>query len=101
MVAMLTLRYSNVKAALLSQSHTSLYDLQNPSWYNVSIKYLEAKWSCRWAASPICNGLIKVLGKVACMRKCPIATIFVDWSLLVIKKDRKHFRLGGITASAF
>ena len=73
--------------------------IQNPSWY-VSTKYLEAKWSCKWTASSICNGIFKVHGKVASTMECPIATIFVDWSLLVIRQIRKCFRFDGITVSA-
>ena len=80
---------------------TSLYDLQNPSWFNVSVKNLEQNDHVKWTGSLICNGIVKVLGKVASMIECPIATNFVDWSLLVIKQDRKRLRLDGITVSAF
>ena len=45
--------------------------------------------------------ITKVLAKVACMIKCPIATIFPDCLLTVIKQDRKCLRLDLVAASAF
>ena len=45
--------------------------------------------------------IIKVLANVDCMMKCPIATIFPDCLLTVIKQDRKRLRLDLVAASAF
>ena len=89
----------NVKAALLHK--VTLFVCFTKLKLIQCIKYLETKWSCKWTASTIDNGTVEVLGKVACLVECPIATIFVDWSLFVIKQDRKHFRLDAITASVF
>ena len=70
--------------AFFSKHCTSSQDVQNPIWSSDVIRFLEANWVCNWMARKVCSGACIVLGRLACIRACPIQAIFKSGDFIVI-----------------